>query len=281
MWRPFGVDTGGEIAEYDALHEGVSSWLFTPLWEWVRRAILMGTRSGGSYPDPQMLSEMGQALRMSLPNLSGRSSHDCIKVLQQKGIDATLPIVDYLLAFAREADPDSLETILQRSSSAWSVGKRVGLYGLVRRVPEGVQIAADSVMGRAGRAGVRLAKAWELLYGLNPNPSEAYRHAILAIEDAVIPVVSPNNKKSTLGTVIGQMASDNDWKLPMMREPVSCPTKDVVLGMMRTVWEGQHDRHGGGEPSKPGNVSQEEANVAVLLAVAVVGWFDVRLVARR
>lgn len=281
VWRPFGVDTDDEIAEYDALHEGVTPWLFTPLWGWVGDAIILRSQSGSYYPDSRMLHEMGQALRLSLPVLAAKPGYECVKILQQKGADATLPIADYLLAFAKQADPAALDAILRRSNSAWKVGKRAGRYGLVRRVPEGVQVAADELMGGAGRAGVRLAKAWEALYGLNPDPSKAYSLAIKAVEDASVKLVCPKNAVPTLGTVIRDMENQKDWRLPMDQEHPKALSHDVVIGMLRVLWCGQHDRHGGGEPEKPGNVSHEEANVAVLLAVTLVGWFDAGLVARR
>lgn len=290
MWRPLGVDTDEQIAEYDALVEGVPDWMQAPLWEWVRVAVCTFKRyehtEGGYWVirSSALASQLGQALRLEMPRMLGvepaRQAKEVMQVLAQH--PQTLQIVDYLLAHCPQADRDGLDNVLRRSNSAWRVGERAGLPGLVRRVPEGVQVAADEVMGGAGRAGLRLARAWELLYGPNPNPSEAYRHAILAIEDASIKVVLPKDKDATLGRVIGQMASTKNWDLPMLREPATVPTKDVVLGMMRTVWEGQHDRHGGNdEPERPGNVSQEEATVAVLLAVTLVGWFDAALVARR
>ena len=172
--------------------------------------------------------------------------------------------------------------ILSRSNSAWKVGERAGKRALVRRVPEGVQVAADAVMRSAGRgAGVRLARAWEELYGLNPDPSKAYSLAIKAVEDATVKLVCSKHPAPTLGTVISDMENQKDWRLPMAREDSRALTKDVVIGMLRVLWCGQHDRHGSGEPEKPGNVSREEATVAVLLAVTLVGWFDAGIVARR
>lgn len=44
-----------------------------------------------------------------------------------------------------------------------AVGERLGHPGLIRRVPEGVQIAADQAMETTGVAGIRLAQAWEAL----------------------------------------------------------------------------------------------------------------------
>ncbi|MFB7860058.1 hypothetical protein [Rhodococcus qingshengii] len=90
-------------------------------------------------------------------------------------------------------------------------------------------------MARAGRAGVRLAKAWEELYGLDSNPSEAYRLAILAVEDASIPVVPPHNTRATLGTALSQIENQGNWKLPMEREHQNAPTADVIIGMMRVL----------------------------------------------
>ncbi len=163
---------------------------------------------------------------------------------------APLQIVDYLLAHDSRAKPVDLNAVLERGWSAWKVGIRSGRPGLVRRVPGGVQIAADSVMARAGRAGVRLAKTWEELYGVLPNASEAYRLAILAVEDAAVPIISPNNPNATLGTVLKQIEDQKQWRLPMDREHVKAPPGEVLVGMMRMLWHGQHDRHGG-QPSAP------------------------------
>jgi hypothetical protein len=134
-------------------------------------------------------------------------------------------------------------------------------------------------MARAGRAGTRLAKAWEELYGLTPNASAAYRLAILAVEDAAAPVISPNNSNATLGTMLRQIEDQKDWRLPMEREHNRTSSSDVLVGMLRMLWHGQHDRHGG-QPSAPGNVSIDEAQVAVSLAVTLVQWFDVGLIQR-
>ena len=58
----------------------------------------------------------------------------------------------------------------------------------------------------------------------------------------------------------------------MKREHANASSGEVLVGMMRMLWYGQHDRHGG-QPSAPGNVSVGEATVAVSVAVALVHWF--------
>ena len=65
----------------------------------------------------------------------------------------------------------------------------------------------------------------------------------------------------------------------MEREHQNAPTAVVLIGMMRVLWHGQHDRHGG-QPTSPGNVSAAEATVAVSLAVTLVNWFDAKTLAR-
>jgi hypothetical protein len=294
VWRPLGVDTEEQVAEYDALHEGLPDWMSASFWAWIAAA-LTKTRSYANTSrrapmlDIDLTEGMCQILKIPLPNLrttnvsidAGRKQiQAAIQTLRKH--NTPFQIADYLLAYGHNASPDSLNTILERSKSAYSIGIRAGLPGLSRRVPFGVQLAADSVMARAGRAGARLAKAWEELYGLTPNASGAYRLAILAVEDAAVPVVSPNNSKASLGTVISQIGDQVDWGLPMEREHDKAPSREVLIGMLRMLWHGQHgqhDRHGG-QPSVPGNVSMDEAKIAVSIAVTLVHWFDAELIQR-
>lgn len=292
-WRPFGVDAEDEIAEYDALHEGIPKWMETSFWTWVRQAITVrGEDESSSYGDrvdfldESLTEHMCQRLQIALPDVRRKYATEAHGSLQLgtamgalKAHNAPLQIADYLLAQDGHAKAEELNELLERSKSAITVGERAGRPGLVRRLPLGVQVAADDVMARAGRAGVRLAKAWESLYGLEPDPSAAYALAIKAVEDAAIPVVSSANTKATLGTVLSQLEQQGDWKLPMDREHKNAPSGDVLIGMMRMLWHGQHDRHGG-QPSSPGNVSNEEAAVAVGLAVSLVSWFDAGIISR-
>jgi hypothetical protein len=290
-WRPLGVDTDEELAEYDALHDGVPEWMQTAFWRWIRDSItILRTFSDGSGRFPMvreaLTEEMCQTLKIPLPPIrmlqNGRSEGEAqFKIAIEALVNSrkALAIADYLLAHADHTKDDVLEAVLSRSKSAWTVSTRAGRRALTRRVPLGVHVAADSVMNRASRAGIRLAKAWEELYGIKPDASAAYGLAIKAVEDAAIPVVSPTNSKATLGTVLSQMESQGDWKLPMEREHDKAPSTEVLIGMMRMLWHGQHDRHGG-QPSAPGDVSLEEATVAVSLSVTIVNVFSSALVAR-
>lgn len=293
VWRPLGVDDEQQIAEYDALHDGVPRWMHAAFWAWVRESLTKPRRySDGSgyiaHLDEGLLEQLTQTLQITAPNLRVRSVGHAAG---QQQLDAAigvlsnhrapLQVADYLLAYGGSSiDGSELDRLLQRSKSAWRVGERSGRPGLVSRVSSGVQTVSDGVMNRTARAGVRLARAWEQLYGLTPNPSEAYRLSILAVEDAAVPVVSLGNKSATLGTVLRQMEDQGDWRLPMKREHSKALTQDVVISMMRLLWHGQHDRHGG-QPSGPGDVTFEEASVAVHLATSLVQLFHSEVIARR
>lgn len=290
-WRPLGIDTEDEVIKYDALHDGVPSWMEAGLWAWIqgeiteRRRYKDGSGSVAHLNEPLMES-MCQVLRVYAPILRCKRTDiaegkkqlaSAMKVLKSNA--EALQVADYILAHSVRVKSDELDELLSRSNSAWIIGARHGKPGLVRRVPSGVQVGADTVIDRAGRAGARLAKAWENLYSLQPNASEAYRLAILAVEDASVSVVSPSNYRATLGTVIKQMEDQGAWRLPMTREDSRYPSADVLIGMIRMLWHGQHDRHGG-QPSAPGNVSEQEAIVAVGLATTLVQWFDAGVVKR-
>ncbi|MCY7290095.1 MAG: hypothetical protein LH624_18095, partial [Cryobacterium sp.] len=165
----------------------------------------------------------------------------------------------------------ALEKILASGSSAWRVGERASVAGLERRVPDGVQAAAEAAMARPGDAGRLLSDAWHAVYGQNPQPDLGYRKSIEAVEAVVLTNVMPEDDTATLGKAIGQMRAQGDWKLPFVKEHARNPSQGVVLGMMQALWSGQSDRH-------PGTASytqstQPAAEAAVTLAVTIVNLF--------
>lgn len=154
---------------------------------------------------------------------------------------------------------------------------RLGRVGLVEGVPAGVQDVVASVIRAAGSAGEVLARAWSNVHGPVPLDSAAYGDAVRATEIAAIGVVQPRHDSATLGTVLGQMKADGDWRLPL-REHSEAPGTELVLAMIRTLWFGHRDRHGSPEYS---DVSHEEARAAVVLAATLVDWFESGALARR
>jgi len=149
---------------------------------------------------------------------------------------------------------------------------------LLRRVPEGVTDAVAAAIQHPD-GGKRLAEAWATIFGLNPNPSYAYALAIKAVEDAAIPVVCPKKKDAILGDVIGDLDNNPRWHLPHKREHTNAPAREVLVSMLRMIYRGQHDRHGG-MPVVRSDMGQAEAESAVMLAVTLVGWYGTGKVQR-
>lgn len=283
VWRPLGFE-GGDAATYDALHDGVPSWMTESFWSWMRQQFVYRVRTSHSMGYNQfrgpLLLDVERVCRLRV-GYTGTDPSEGMQLLRGRltKLGAELRVADYLLSSGNVTLAAELDKMLQESGSAWKVGERAGKPGLVRRVPEGVQANADEVMASSGAAGVKLAQAWERAFGVDPDPTGAYALAVRAVEDAAIPVVTPKQAGATLGHVIGQLAADGDWSLPLSRQDETATTASIVLAQCRALWRGHHDRHGGIVGA--GELTQAEAETAVSLAVSLVQWFASGMVARR
>ncbi len=283
-WLHFGLNED-EITEYTALREDIPAWLHTSLWNWIRDAFARRDGNAAEYMrrgvaaptniDIELVRKCERVLRVPL-SWPGQNNVDFRTRMQwdynKRPVRDVWRLVNYLLAHGH-AHGGTLKDILLDAGSVWTATDAGnGRCLLVRRVPDGVAEAADAAFQQPN-GGKKLAIAWESAFGVNPDPTKAYSMAVKAVEDAAIPVVCPQDGAATLGRVIGQVNAGT-WKLPHLREDSNAPTHDVLVGMMRTLWTGQHDRHGG--PSAVGvpAVSQAEAESAVMLAVTLVGWFE-------
>lgn len=125
-----------------------------------------------------------------------------------------------------------------------------------------------------------LSDAWHAMYGRSPNPSEAYRDAVRAVEAAAKPLVTPHDPTATLGKMIAAMRdAPQKWTFAIAAEGVS--GVDVMRQLMDVLWKGQHDRHGRHDPEGPIEVSASEAEAALHAAVTLVHWFRSGAVAPR
>ena len=282
-WRPLGFE-GDEAATYDALHDGIPTWLAESYWAWMRKQFVEFVRStyGGGYNRfiPRLVLDVERScrIRIGYTGIDVDGGMQRLRAVLAKG-GTELRVADYLLSRGDSTAPSELDQLLHESGSAWKVGSRAGKPGLVRRVPEGVQVNADAVMATAGAAGIKLAQAWERAFGVNPDPTGAYALAVRAVEDAAIPLVVPKQAGASLGHVIGQLRNDGDWSLPLSWEDPNATTASIVLSQCSALWKGHHDRHGGVPGAGP--VTRDEAEAAVSLAVQLVQWFASGMVARR
>jgi len=185
--------------------------------------------------------------------------------------ELALDVLDLLVRFV--ATPEKrgeLETILLMGGSEWEIAD-VGnnQKGLARRTIGPVAETIEATRTDAERAHHYLSSAWASLRGRNPNPSAAYASAIKAVEAVAKPIVSPDNDRATLGTIIRDIRSKpSKWEVTLDHS-----TPEQVATLADMIWRGQVDRHGSDDASRPLVVTQQEADAAVHLALPLVRLF--------
>lgn len=283
---------------YEGLHDGVPEWMRKALRAW--QVEILGLIFNDDDSAMKRFHKLEQHLRTSidLPTNATNSGLNSAVVAHFQALGKQLLLTDYLLSLADldkvggwetlqkgMEDEDHLfarlESTLRSSGSKWTIGVRAAdRLGLVQRVPEGVQTAAEATMRSSGRAGRRLAEAWGEAFGIEPNPSNAYSLSVKAVEDAALPKVPLKPKDHrTLGSVIRALNSANydaaDWTLGFQREDKHYSNGQTLVAMLKTLWSGQTDRHGGDHELVNGTlISQEAAEAAAMLAVPLVHWFS-------
>lgn len=276
-WTPFGM-SDDEAREYAVLVPHVSPQMRDSLLGWLGFVLFDGGWARTTYC-LQLQTTLDVNLRIDPSGLTAQGTvENSLRRLSDLEI---LRVVDYTLstitAYDGRSRRSALERILLAGRSRWTVGERMGHPGLVERVAEGVQVSVESVIGNSGNAGNILARAWAQVHGLTPNDSGAYADCVRAAEIAAIAKVQPNHSTATLGTVLGQMRADGDWRLPLREHP-DAPGPETVLTLIRTLWHGHRDRHGSVDYS---DVTHDEARAAVMLAAAVIDWFESGALERR
>ena len=257
------------------------------LWAWLKPH-LMKRMTGGVYgnraywsPDPEKIREIERNCRVdSRWTGDGREHSD-----REKGIEALravlykneisfLTAVDFHLARTTDArDLKELQLTLEDSSSKWRVGEVRSRAGLVERVDETVQRAADLLMSKGERPGKLLAEAWQYAFSMQRNPSSAYRCAVRAVESAAAPILTPRDPQPSLGKMIPALRDGmTKWSFTFTVDSQVEP-KNVLMQMMQLLWTNDYARHINADPDAPLNVTQKEAESAVVLALTLVNWF--------
>ncbi|WP_425836988.1 hypothetical protein [Microbacterium sp. PA5] len=201
------------------------------------------------------------------------------EVEEDYGEQGLMRLVDFAVARyqgvgpTRQAPPEvrTLQWHLDANSSAVTVVVRDGLFRLARRLPEGVEEAAQAAVNAgSGSAGEHLARALHAGRGLTPDPSAAMSEAIKAVEAAAGPVVLPNEKRAPqLGKIVAALKDKSGWGLRFRQRDGGHPDhRAVLVGMLETLVFAQTDRHTGRAPTV------EEAQSHVLLASTLVEWFS-------
>lgn len=285
--------------EQDVLVEGVPRWARPSLRQWLT-PILYAVQDEQYHgfsgtPSPAFLMLVERRLRVELD--WSRAEQAAINTLlaamdvaEDLYLDVLQMAIDnmhlgYSVQTRHEAFAE-LERILTESGMAVRLDVRREPTGkdwhgrpmyreivtLQRRTSEGAASAVYAVSEQASEPGKHLSAAWNHAYGRSPDPRGAYREAVMAVEAASIPIVSPNNAKATLGTVIRDLRSTPQrWQFVMTRDlqvGSTIPPIEVVTNMATLLWVNQTDRHA---PVQP--ITQQQAEMAVHLALTLVHFF--------
>jgi len=270
-WVPASVRLMG--ASVPAPYDGVPNHLWPLLRHWLIAAY--------ATQDEPALRRIALKLRVPLSDSDLHSAHLLFtedRPLSRALIDGCygaatrLDAVDYALRSFDEwvADPweeaqlsTDLARLLQDSGSAYAIGPDG--RSLVVRTDPTAHAAAAAAVAAADPAAHELAQAWVSAFGRNPNAEQAWRHAIRAVEELLVPIIEPRNTKATLGSALASLKrSPERWNIE--HPNITVNTLTVLLG---SVWP-DPKRHGGDPTQQP--ATDKDAAAAVYAAVTATSW---------
>lgn len=294
-WVPFYARASeAGASDFECLFPGVPPWMRESLWAWLKVRLSdwvhsSTSRQGGYFsPNASRIREIERICRVDSRWTGSGADHsdryrglEALRDVLYSNETAFLTAVDFYLSKNPQAQPvQELSTVLEDSSSKWRVGHIGSRQGLVERVDETVQRSADEIIRKGDRHGRLLAEAWQHAFSMQRNPSSAYRCAVRAVEVAAAPVLTPKDPAPSLGKMITALRDGMaKWRFAFTVDSAVDP-KGVLLQMMQLLWTNDYARHINVDPNVPLNVSQEEAESAVVLALTLINWFASGAIAR-
>jgi hypothetical protein len=265
-WQRLNVRQGRASAE--ALVEGVPSYLQHSLIEWLRTEFGWHRTSAAGGVNQAFLQTLATATRIPVKQSHeiGGISDQIISAIQRDE-DLFLDVLDATLHLKNGyANVANLTSILDVGASAWTVA--ADGRSLEKRVDPAASAAYERALTTADAASIELQEAWAAAFGRDPNPSDAWDHAIKAVEELLIPLVIPEVAKPNLGGVAGELrASSSKWRLVPSTASSTLDDGKSLEALIRFIWPNP-DRHGGGANRRTPN--QDEAERVVHIAVAIV-----------
>lgn len=281
-WQP--LSRRGVGADPNSSYQGVPIHLKHQLIRWLRQQFGLETPT----PNEELLLELALVFRDRLPLNSSLRDYANELIVEAAGGDAAHAVEDEFEDFAitnhelfldlidatlnlqspAKSHWEELDRKLSLGGAAWRVGDDKA--SLVRTVADETQAIFNLATAAPDEATAELKKAWHKAFSSNPDPSNAWSHAIKAVEEVLIRAVAPNNSKATLSNVIGELEGKNGvaWK---MLFPDSNVDHDVapLVSILRLLWPNP-DRHGGSSNKRV--PSENEARAVVTLAATIVQW---------
>lgn len=173
-----------------------------------------------------------------------------------------------------------LDMQLTYANSVWMATNE----GLVRRTDPAAEQVLTNASSPSDAASAHLRHAWDKAYARNGDASDAWDHAIKAVEAVLVNAVVPKQAQGQLGHVVGELGNRGaQWDVGLLFNapdvPRTPPTEPVeaLVGMLRLIYPNP-DRHEGGTPREPTEV---EARMAVSLASVIVQWAREGLITKR
>ncbi|MEV0446328.1 hypothetical protein [Streptomyces sp. NPDC050600] len=260
-WVPLSVRRGVRTAP--GLEEGVPPHLASALEYWVQG--IFGYRSTGGMRE-DLIHNAALSVRISAGNGSGVDMMARLVSQCMRDEDLFLDLVDYLLSTSQgRASATLLEHSLAIGGSAWMAVRDAGLQ---RRVDETAQKSYAEASSASDQASEELQQAWGRAFSRDADASDAWDHAIKAVEAILIPIVVPKQDKAQLGHVLGALKSQGGrWRFVLPGAKLD-HSVEPLIAMLDALWPNP-DRHAGGSQRPP---TLEEAQAAVHLAVSIVQW---------
>ena len=249
---PFTAQQGFREYELPTLDDHVAPHLVPHLWSWCEPVL---EYSGN------LLARMSLQMRLVLGDFPLDELHSMVR----KEPDLLLDIAHWVVSEC-DLPPKfvaELRQILEDGGSAWTVDGDAKT--LRRRLSPEEEESLRIAMEPEDTTATNLREAWTAAWRRDdPSAVEAFDGAVKSLESALKPFVSPNNAKTTLGTIIRDLRQRPEKWDTRFR---GIETVEALTAMLDEVWKTQV-RHGKSEYL--GN-TLEEAQDAVTIAVAVVG----------
>jgi hypothetical protein len=245
---------------------------FAPSWRAGSRGVYtINSRQFASDRDDIPLERLAAILRVDL----SRSGHDPLEGILNWSSDADyiLNAIHYTLQLPTRKDKrwEDLESLLASGGSVWRATEK----GLELRTDPTATTAFEVATEPKDIASEELSVAWRSAYGRNPDTSDAWDHAIKAVEALLIPIVVPHQAGAHMGHVIGQLDNQGEQWQTSLRFNQTIPPKNppftplqALVGMLRLIYPNP-DRHLGPDHRTP---RLAEAQSVVQLAVTIVQW---------
>lgn len=265
----------------EILHDLPEPWLVPSLVDWLIHYFRRQYHDGSVRYDVAAIRTLE---RVSRTPVGGGDDIDTYYAFKGKLESDRAFLLDATWYQVRQLDShddraEKLDKALREGGSAWTVLKTGESWELVKRVEDAAKEAMQRALAEEDKASTYLRKAVVGAYGRDPDPSGAYHDAVRAVEAAAKETITPKDPKPSLGKMITAVRdAPRKWEAVLAARDAD--DIEVLLTMMKALWDSQFDRHGDDDKSTPAHIDNEAAEAAVHLAVTLVQWFRAGTVRR-